>query len=268
MARKRMIDPGIWSSEDFSKLTSFSKLVFIGLFSLADDEGRGKANPSYLKSMLFPYEEGIRSADIKKTLQEIASTMSVIFYTHDEKEYYALKSWGKFQTINRPSPSDVPDPPSDSLSVHGGLTEDSVSAHGGLSEDSVNAHGGLMPKRKEEEKEKEEEEKGKEEARAPGIPYQKIVNMYNDLCPKMNRCMKISDARERAVKARYSSGYVLEDFEKLFRLAGESRFLNGGNDRNWRADFDWLVRDANMAKVLEGKYADKEEQKYDGDWYD
>ena len=107
-----------------------------------------------------------------------------------------------------------------------------------------------------------------EEARAPGIPYQKIVNLYNDLCPKMNRCIKVSDARERAVRARYSSGYTLEDFEKLFRLAGESRFLNGGNDRNWRADFDWLVRDANMAKVLEGKYADKEEQKYDGDWYD
>ena len=107
-----------------------------------------------------------------------------------------------------------------------------------------------------------------EEARAPGIPYQKIVNLYNDLCPKMNRCMKVSGARERAVKARYSSGYALEDFEKLFRLAGESRFLNGGNERNWRADFDWLVRDANMAKVLEGKYANKEEEKYDGDWYD
>ena len=84
----------------------------------------------------------------------------------------------------------------------------------------------------------------------------------------MNRCMKVSDARKKTVKARYSSGYALEDFEKLFRLAGESRFLNGGNERNWRADFDWLVRDANMAKVLEGKYANKEEQKYDGDWYD
>lgn len=114
----------------------------------------------------------------------------------------------------------------------------------------------------------ENKEEVEEEARAPGIPYQKIVNLYNDLCPKMNRCMKVSDARERAVKARYSSGYALEDSEKLFRLAGESRFLNGGNERNWRADFDWLVRDANMAKVLEGKYANKEEEKYDGDWYD
>ena len=115
---------------------------------------------------------------------------------------------------------------------------------------------------------KNENREEAEEARAPGIPYQKVVNLYNDLCPKMNRCMKVSDARERAVKARYSSGYTLEDFEKLFRMAGESRFLNGGNERNWRADFDWLVRDANMAKVLEGKYANKEEKKYDGDWYD
>lgn len=110
MARKRMIDPNIWNSEDFSKLSSFAKLVFIGLFSQADDEGRGKANPTYLKSILFPYEEAIRAADIKKTLSEIASTMSVTFYTHDEKEYYVLDSWDKFQTINKPTPSTIPLP--------------------------------------------------------------------------------------------------------------------------------------------------------------
>ena len=159
MARKRMIDPGIWSSEDFSKLTSFSKLVFIGLFSLADDEGRGKANPSYLKSMLFPYEEGIRSADIKKTLQEIASTMSVIFYTHDEKEYYALKSWGKFQTINKPTPSAVPAPVSDCSAATAGLPDDYGSTTVVVQEDYRSDTVGLPPKRKEEEK----EEKGKEE---------------------------------------------------------------------------------------------------------
>ena len=107
MARKRMIDPNIWNSEDFSKLSSFAKLVFIGLFSQADDEGRGRANPTYLKSILFPYEEAIRAADIKKTLSEIASTMSVTFYTHDEKEYYVLESWDKFQTINKPTPSTI-----------------------------------------------------------------------------------------------------------------------------------------------------------------
>ena len=35
MARKRMIDPSIWQSEDFGKLSTLAKIVFIGLFSLA-----------------------------------------------------------------------------------------------------------------------------------------------------------------------------------------------------------------------------------------
>lgn len=59
VAGKRMIDPNIWQSEDFSKLSTLGKLVFIGLFSLADDEGRGRCNPVFLKSTLFPYEEGM-----------------------------------------------------------------------------------------------------------------------------------------------------------------------------------------------------------------
>lgn len=46
MARKRMIDPSIWINEDFGTLSNLAKLVFIGLFSLADDEGRRKSKSS------------------------------------------------------------------------------------------------------------------------------------------------------------------------------------------------------------------------------
>lgn len=109
MARKRMIDPNIWQSEDFSRLSTLAKLVFIGLFSLADDEGRGRCNPVYLKSTLFPYEEGIRSADIDKTLSEISSNMSVIFYSCDGSSYYSLYNWNAWQKIDRPSESKIPD---------------------------------------------------------------------------------------------------------------------------------------------------------------
>ena len=44
---------------------------------------------------------------------------------------------------------------------------------------------------------------------------------------------------------------------KLFENAENSSFLKGSNDRNWTATFDWLIKDSNMAKVLEGNYADK-----------
>ena len=109
MARKRMIDPNIWQSEDFNKLSALAKLVFIGLFSLADDEGRGRCNSVYLKSTLFPYNEDLRSADIDKTLSEISSNMSVIFYSCDGSSYYSLYNWNTWQKIDRPSESKIPE---------------------------------------------------------------------------------------------------------------------------------------------------------------
>ena len=36
--------------------------------------------------------------------------------------------------------------------------------------------------------------------------------------------------------------------------AQASDFLRGSNDKNWSADFDWMIADANMAKILDGNY--------------
>lgn len=108
MARKRMIDPNIWQSEDFSNLSTLAKLVFIGLFSNADDKGRGRAKAAYIKSILFPYDEGMRVIDVDKTLSEIASNMSVTFYLHDDSEYYSLDKWSKWQKIDKPTDSILP----------------------------------------------------------------------------------------------------------------------------------------------------------------
>ena len=108
MPRKRMIDPGIWQSEDFSKLSTLAKLVFIGLFSNADDHGRGRAKAVYIKSILFPYDEGIRVIDVDKTLSEIGSNMSVTFYLRDENEYYSLDNWKIWQKVEKPRDSVLP----------------------------------------------------------------------------------------------------------------------------------------------------------------
>jgi len=108
MARKRMIDPSMWINEDFGTLSTLGKLVFIGLFSNADDEGRGKANPAFIKAVLFPYNDDLRIADIEKTLFEISSKMSVIFYSCNENKYYTLISWSNFQKIDKPKASQIP----------------------------------------------------------------------------------------------------------------------------------------------------------------
>lgn len=108
MARKRMVDPNIWDSEDFGRLSLLAMVLFMGLFSNADDEGRGRSNPTYLKSLILPYKEDLRSADIEKALLEISTNMSVVFYSCNGNSYYWLYNWNKFQKIDRPTPSKLP----------------------------------------------------------------------------------------------------------------------------------------------------------------
>lgn len=88
------------------------------------------------------------------------------------------------------------------------------------------------------------------------ISYQQIADLYNSICKSFPSVRSLSDARRKAIKARLKS-YTMEDFRTVFENAEASSFLKGSNDRNWSANFDWLIKDSNMAKVLEGNYADK-----------
>lgn len=88
------------------------------------------------------------------------------------------------------------------------------------------------------------------------VDYASIINAYNDTCVSLPSVNKLSDARKKAIKARLNSGYSTEDLQRCFEKAEKSSFLKGKNSRNWHADFDWLMKDANIAKVLDGKYDD------------
>ena len=88
------------------------------------------------------------------------------------------------------------------------------------------------------------------------IDCQQIADLYNSICTSFPSIRTLSDSRRKAIKARLNT-YSLEDFKTVFENAEASSFLKGSNDRNWTATFDWLIKDSNMAKVLEGNYADK-----------
>ncbi|MCK9577851.1 MAG: hypothetical protein M0R51_18235 [Clostridia bacterium] len=110
MARRRMIDPAMWTDEKFGSLTLQSKLMFIGLVSNADDEGRGNSSSNYLKAVLLPYDEKISPKSIEASCKEIAEKMNIIFYQDAEtkKQYYQILKFNDWQTINRPTPSKIP----------------------------------------------------------------------------------------------------------------------------------------------------------------
>lgn len=84
---------------------------------------------------------------------------------------------------------------------------------------------------------------------------QQIVDLYHSICVSYPSVKTLSEARKKAIRARLK-GYSLEDFRKMFEKAEGSAFLKGANNRNWSANFDWMIKDANMAKVIDGNYDD------------
>ncbi len=110
--------------------------------------------------------------------------------------------------------------------------------------------------------EDKEEDKDKEidiDKKRDNISCQQIVDLFHSICVSFPKIRSLSNARVKAIKARLNT-YSLEDFEAVFKNAEDSSFLKGSNDRNWSANFDWLIADKNMAKVLEGYYVDKTKQ--------
>lgn len=90
------------------------------------------------------------------------------------------------------------------------------------------------------------------------VPYDRIIFEYLRICTSYPRITKLSETRRKAIHARMTSGYTFEDFVRVFEKAEASSFLKGKNNRNWSANFDWMIKDANMAKILDGNYDDKE----------
>lgn len=86
--------------------------------------------------------------------------------------------------------------------------------------------------------------------------YEQVVNLFNETCVSFPKVTKLSESRKKSIHARLNT-YSFDDFKKCFEIAEESDFLKGKNNRDWQANFDWLIKDQNMAKVLDGNYVNK-----------
>ena len=110
MARRRIIDPGFWDDEKVATLNHFERILFLGCLCNTDDDGKIKANPALLKSMIFPYED-ISSSKIKQARNKICDLFpNVQLYEEEEIEYIKFLKFHTFQNLKRPCESKIPDP--------------------------------------------------------------------------------------------------------------------------------------------------------------
>lgn len=117
MARARNIKPSFFKNEQLVELPMATRLLFIGLWTLADREGRLEDRPKRIKMEIFPGD----SIDVDKALAELDAEGFIQRYEVGGELYIQILAFAKHQNPHhREPPSTIPAAPgSPGLEVDG-----------------------------------------------------------------------------------------------------------------------------------------------------
>lgn len=93
MARARNIKPGFFTNGDLVELPLHTRLLFIGLWCLADREGRLQDRPKQIKMEVFPAD----NLDVDASLDELAAAGFITRYRVGDRSYIQVVNFLKHQ---------------------------------------------------------------------------------------------------------------------------------------------------------------------------
>ena len=93
MARARNIKPGFFTNEDLVELDFATRLLFAGLWTVADREGRLQDRPKKIKIDVFPAD----NLDIDAMLQALHDRKFITRYEVNGGKFIQISSWAKHQ---------------------------------------------------------------------------------------------------------------------------------------------------------------------------
>jgi len=101
------------------------------------------------------------------------------------------------------------------------------------------------------------------------LDYDSILNFYHSICKSLPKVRELSEARKASMDAAVDVlGGV--SFDQLFTKIENSDFLAGRIEnrmKNWKCNFDWIMKPENIIKILSGRY-DNREPKVTADYSD
>lgn len=105
MARIRTIKPDFWTDEKLTECSLTARLLFIGTWNFADDNGNLDRSSKQIKARIFP----IDNIDCEPLIQELIAQGLLIEYSINDKKYLHIQGFAKHQVINRPSKPSCPE---------------------------------------------------------------------------------------------------------------------------------------------------------------
>ena len=112
--RIRSIKPEFWSSPDIAALSDSDRLLFIGLWSYADDHGRGRDDIALIVAALYPHDMVANPLDtvakVRDGLARLSEADLILRYTVASRTYFLVTGWSKHQRVDKPKASRIPAP--------------------------------------------------------------------------------------------------------------------------------------------------------------
>lgn len=113
VSRIRSIKPEFFLDDELAELSPLTRILFEGLWTQADREGRLENRPRRLKAALLPYDE----CDIEEMLETLAPKF-ITLYEQGEHRFIQVVNFARHQCPNaKELPSTIPAPCQDSTST-------------------------------------------------------------------------------------------------------------------------------------------------------
>lgn len=110
MARSRNIKPGFFLNDKLAECEPLARLLFAGLWCIADREGRLEDRPKRIKAEVLPYDE----CDVDQLLDQLAKYEFIIRYEVEGERYIQIINFLKHQNPHvREAASTIPPPPAE-----------------------------------------------------------------------------------------------------------------------------------------------------------
>lgn len=104
--RIRTVKPEWLEDERMAMASDAARVMSIGLILLADDYGRGRANPIMLGSRIFPRDSRVS----REAFAELSEMGFLALYEVRGQKYFAIRNWSKHQKVDHPGAPRVPCP--------------------------------------------------------------------------------------------------------------------------------------------------------------
>lgn len=113
MARTRSIKPSFFKNEFLAECEPMARLLFVGLWTLADRDGRLELRPMRIKAELFPYE----NCDIGGLLQQLADRGFVRAYESGDMRVLEIPKFAEHQRCHPDERAEGLPPPDESAEM-------------------------------------------------------------------------------------------------------------------------------------------------------